>query len=358
MKLSFENILNIFLVFVPMPIIGAMLHWSPEAIFFTACLGIVPLAGLMGKATEILGDRVGAGAGALLNATFGNACELIIALAALRANLIDVVEASITGSIIGNILLVLGGAMLLGGSKYQTQYFNRTAASTSATLLALAAISLTVPAVFHFSLGQKANINAYNLALVIAVIQLCTYILSLIFTLKTHKQLYTQPDTEREEDLGVGDWSVRTAIIVLLASTVGVAILSEYLVHAVEETALKLGVSHIFIGVILVAIVGNAAEHSTALIMARKNKMDLAINIALGSGSQIALLVAPVMVFVGYAIGHPMDLCFSEVELLSIVVSVIILSFVATDGECNWLEGAQLLAVYGILGAAFYFSPQ
>ncbi|MBS1996386.1 MAG: calcium/proton exchanger [Cyanobacteria bacterium SZAS LIN-2] len=356
MKLSFENILNIFLVFVPMPIIGSMLHWSPEAIFFTSCLGIVPLAGLMGKATEILGDRVGAGAGALLNATFGNACELIIALAALRANLIDVVEASITGSIIGNILLVLGGAMVVGGSRYQTQYFNRTAASTSATLLALAAISLTVPAVFHFSLGQKANVNAYNLALVIAVIQFLTYILSLIFTLKTHKQLYTQPDSDREEDLGVADWSIRTSIIVLLASTIGVAILSEYLVHAVEETALKLGVSHIFIGVILVAIVGNAAEHSTALLMARKNKMDLAINIALGSGSQIALLVAPIMVFVGYAIGHKMDLCFSEVELLSIIVSVIILAFVATDGECNWLEGAQLLAVYGILGAAFFFS--
>ena len=356
MKLSFENVLNIFLVFVPLPIIGTYLHWSPTIIFFTACLGIVPLAGLMGKSTEILGDRVGAGAGALLNATFGNACELIIAIAALRANLIDVVEASITGSIIGNVLLVLGGAMLVGGSKYQTQYFNRTAASTSATLLALAAISLTVPAVFHFSLGAKANVNANSLAMVIAVILFITYILSLLFTLKTHKQLYVQADADREEDLGVKDWSVKTATIVLLACTVGVAILSEYLVNAVEHTASSLGVSHIFIGVILVAIVGNAAEHSTALIMARKNKMDLAINIALGSGSQIALLVAPLMVFIGAAIGHPMDLCFSLVELLAIIVSVIILAFVATDGECNWLEGAQLLAVYGILAAAFFFS--
>ena len=299
---------------------------------------------------------MGAGPGALLNATFGNACELIIAIAALRHNLIDVVEASITGSIIGNVLLVLGGAMVVGGQKYQTQYFNRTAASTSATLLALAAISLTVPAVYHFSLGHKSNINAYNLALVIAVIQFITYILSLIFTLKTHKQLYTQPDDDREEDLGESHWSARKAILVLLACTIGVAILSEYLVHAVEETAQSLGVSRIFIGVILVAIVGNAAEHSTALLMARKNKMDLAINIALGSGSQIALLVAPVMVFIGFAIGHPMDLCFSEIELLAIIVSVIILAFVATDGECNWLEGAQLLAVYAILGAAFFFT--
>lgn len=356
MKLSIEHILNIFLVFLPLPIIGAYLHWPAVVIFFTACLGIVPLAGLMGKATEILADRVGSGAGALLNATFGNACELIIALAALRAGLIDVVEASITGSIIGNVLLVLGGAMLCGGMRYQTQYFNRTAASTSATLLALAAISLTVPAVFHISGKHHSVMSDYHLALWIAAIQLITYVLSLIFALKTHKQLYQAPDSEKDEALGTEGWSLRTAILVLLISTVGVAVLSEYLVHAVEEAAQALGLSHIFIGVILVAIVGNAAEHSTAILMARKNKMDLAINIALGSGSQIALFVAPVIVFVGYCIGRPMDLCFSEVELLSIVVSVIILSFVATDGECNWLEGVQLLAVYAILGAAFFFS--
>jgi Ca2+:H+ antiporter len=325
-------------------------------IFFTACLGIIPLAAIMGKATEILADRVGAGAGALLNATFGNACELIIALAALRAGLIDVVEASLTGSIIGNVLLVLGGAMLFGGMRYQTQYFNRTAASTSATLLALAAISLTVPAVFHISNKHHAVINDYHLALWIASIQLITYIASLIFALKTHKQLYQSPDSDKDEALGTEGWSLRTSILVLLFSTVAVAVLSEYLVHAVEEAANTLGLSHIFIGVVLVAIVGNAAEHSTAILMARKNKMDLAINIALGSGSQIALFVAPVMVFTGWFIGRPMDLCFSEVELLSIVVSVIILSFVATDGECNWLEGVQLLAVYAILGAAFFFS--
>lgn len=356
MKLSVENILNIFFVFVPFPIIGTYMHWPAVVIFFTACLGIVPLAAIMGKATESLADRVGSGLGALLNATFGNACELIIALAALRAGLIDVVEASITGSIIGNVLLVLGGAILCGGMRYQTQYFNRTAASTSATLLALAAISLTVPAVFAISGKHHNIINNYELALWIASIQFVVYILSLIFSLKTHKQLYQSPDAEKDEAMGTEGWCVRTSIIVLLVSTVAVAILSEYLVHAVEEAAQALGLSHIFIGVILVAIIGNAAEHSTALLMARKNKMDLAINIALGSGSQIALFVAPVIVFVGWFIGKPMDLCFSEVELLSIVVSVIILSFVATDGECNWLEGVQLLAVYAILGAAFFFS--
>jgi len=339
-----------------MPIIGAYLHWPAYIIFFTACLGIVPLAGLMGKATEVLADRVGSGAGALLNATFGNACELIIALSALRAGLIDVVEASITGSIIGNVLLVLGASIFAGGVKYRTQYFNRTAASTSATLLALAAIGLTVPAVCQMANQHRSKEGDYNLAMWIAGVQFVVYILSLIFALKTHKQLYQGPDEDKGDDLGIGHWSPRRALGVLLISTLGVAILSEYLVHAVEESAETLGLNHIFIGVILVAIVGNAAEHSTAILMAMKNKMDLAMNIALGSGAQIALFVAPVIVFTGHFIGRPMDLCFSSLEILSIVVSVIILSFVATDGECNWLEGVQLLAIYAILGAAFFFS--
>jgi Ca2+:H+ antiporter len=356
MKLSFENILNIFMVFIPLPIVGAYLHWPAYVIFFTACLGIVPLAGLMGKATEVLADHVGSGAGALLNATFGNACELIIALSALRAGLIDVVEASITGSIIGNILLVLGGSILAGGLKYRVQYFNRTAASTSATLLALAAISLTVPAVCQLANKHHSVQGDNQLALWISGVQLVVYVLSLVFALKTHKQLYQSPDEEKGEAMGTEGWSVRNAILVLLLSTIGVAILSEYLVHAVEESAATLGLSHIFIGVILVAIVGNAAEHSTAILMAMKNKMDLSINIALGSGAQIALFIAPVIVFTGHFIGRPMDLCFSHVEVLAIVVSVIILSFVATDGECNWLEGVQLLAVYAILGAAFFFA--
>ncbi len=356
MKFSFENILNIFLVFIPLPVIGTYLHWPAYIIFFTACLGIVPLAGIMGKATEILADRVGSGAGALLNATFGNACELIIALSALRAGLIDVVEASITGSIIGNVLLVLGAAIFAGGVKFRTQYFNRTAASTSATLLALAAISLTVPAVCQMANQHRSKEGDYNLAMWISGVQFVVYILSLIFALKTHKQLYQGSDEDKGHDLGVGHWSPRMALGILLVATVGVAILSEYLVHAVEEAAATLGLNHIFIGVILVAIVGNAAEHSTAVLMAMKNKMDLAMNIALGSGAQIALFVAPVIVFTGHFIGKPMDLCFSSLEILSIVVSVIILSFVATDGECNWLEGVQLLAIYAILGAAFFFS--
>lgn len=358
MKIKPEHVLNIFLIFIPFPILGAWLDWSPVLIFATACLGIIPLAGLMGKATEYLADRVGAGLGGLMNATFGNACELIIALSALRAGLIDVVKASITGSIIGNILLVLGLSMFAGGLKYQTQVFNRTAATTSATLLALAAISLTVPAVFHFAnqAEHHAVLHEKRLALSIASIQFFTYILSLVFSLKTHKQLYVcEVDSEKDEAMGMTGWSVKKCLIILLLSTIGVAVLSELLTHAVEEAAETLGMTQVFIGVILVAIIGNAAEHSTAVLMAMKNKMDLAINIALGSGAQIALFVAPMIVFASYIMGKPMNLLFSEFEVLAIVVSVIILSFVATDGECNWLEGVQLLAVYFILAAGFYF---
>lgn len=331
------------------------MHWTEPVIFFLACLGIVPLAGLMGKATEYLAEKMGEGPGALLNASFGNACELIIALAALRAGFIDVVKASITGSIIGNMLLVLGASMLAGGLKYEVQVFNRTAATTSATLLALAAISLMVPAVFEIS--SKHECNDVGLAIAIATVLFLTYFASLWFSLKTHKYLYVREiDDEAQVALGVQGWSVKKSLFILGISTVLVAVLSELLVHTVEHTGHALGMNKIFIGVILVAIIGNAAEHSTAILMARKNKMDLAINIALGSSAQIALFVAPILVFISVMIGKPMNLCFSPAEVISLVVSVLILSFVATDGECNWLEGVQLLAVYTILGAGFFFA--
>jgi Ca2+:H+ antiporter len=365
-----ETFIYSFFIFTPIPIIGHFFSLHPTVILLTSCLGIIPLAALMGKATENLSEHVGPGIGGLLNATFGNACELIIAFAALRAGLVDVVKASITGSIIGNILLVLGGSMLAGGMRYQTQKFNRTAATTSATLLALAAISLCVPAVFHLSASPAAHGNETKLSLAISIVQFITYILSLVFSLKTHNHLYGAAAFE-ESDQKIEDeknkiehvapvvdgavWANRKSIIVLLVATILVAILSECLVSAVEEGAKHLGLTQLFIGVVLVAIVGNAAEHSTAIMMALKNKMDLSINIALGSGSQIALFVAPLIVFSSFLIGRPMDLCFTGVELLSVVVSVIILSFVATDGECNWLEGVQLLATYAILAAAFYF---
>jgi len=352
-----STVLNLLLVFVPVPIIGALLGWSDVLIFITSCLGIVPLAGLMGRSTEYIADRIGAGPGALLNATFGNAAELIIGLAALRAGLVEMVKASITGSIIGNILLVLGGSMLAGGMRYQVQTFNRTAASASATLLALAAISLTAPAVYHLVTSHTLPHRETRLGLAISVILFVTYFLSLWFSLKTHRHLYVrEADEEADVALGTQGWGLRRSLLVLLISTALVAVLSECLVHAVGEAAHALGMTQLFIGVVLVAIVGNAAEHSTAVLMAMKNKMDLSMNIALGSGSQIALFVAPILVFASFVIGKPMDLRFSEFEVLAIVVSVLILAFVATDGECNWLEGVQLLAVYAILGATFYFA--
>jgi len=359
LKVTPQTFLQLLLIFVPLAFVGEYLHWAPPVLFLMACLAITPLAGLMGRSTEVLADKLGTGMGGLLNATFGNACELLIALSALKAGLIDVVKASITGSIIGNVLLVMGLSMLTGGFKYKTQEFNRTAATTSSTLLALAAICLVVPAVFHFygrQMGEVTPGEELRLALAIAIIQFVVYLLSLFFSLKTHRNLYVrQVDVEVEEAIGTEHWGVRNSIIVLSVSTVLVALLAELLVKQVEATAQAIGMTHMFIGVIVVAIIGNAAEHSTAILMALKNKMDLSINIALGSSTQIALFVAPVIVFASFLIGRPMDLCFSGFEVMAVVVSVIILPFITFDGECNWMEGVQLLAVYLILGATFFF---
>lgn len=346
---------DVLLIFIFVAFAAAYCHHA-IVLFFSCCLGIIPLAAQMGKATEHLAERVGEGLGGLLNATFGNACEFIIAISALKAGYYEIVKASLTGSIIGNILLVLGASILAGGLKWETQTFNRTAATTSATLLALGAISLIVPAIFHHF--SPAHSNEDEVALGISIILFSTYLLSLLFSLRTHKHLYIrQVDKDAAEAIGIASWGTGRSLGVLITCTVLVAVLSEMLVHAVGEAAEQLKMNQVFIGVILVAIIGNAAEHSTAILMALKNKMDLAINISLGSGAQIALLIAPMLVFCSYFIGpKPMDLFFSAFEVLSIGVSVIILGFIATDGECNWMEGVQLLAVYLILSVAFFFA--
>lgn len=349
--------LNWLLIFVPLAFLAHFLHWAPAVIFAFCALAIIPLAGLMGRATEYLGERLGEGPGGLLNATFGNACELIIAFSALRAGLPEVVKASITGSIVGNVLLVLGLSIFCGGLRHQTQTFNKTAATTLATLCGLGAISLVVPAVFTapdaLHVGRQANI-----ALTIAIVLFVTYFASLWFSLKTHHHLFTraaEADSEAEEALGARHWSVRRSLIVLSVSTVVVALLSEVLVHTVESAAHTLGMTKVFVGVVLVAIIGNAAEHSTAVLMAMKNRMDLAIQIALGSGAQIALFVAPVLVFASWIIGQPMNLNFTWGEVAAVGLSVIVLPLVVLDGESNWLEGLQLLAVYVILSIGFFF---
>jgi len=358
---SFENILNLLLIFVPIAIVlEFVVHARAEWIFVTSCLAIIPLAGLMGKATEHLAERVGEGIGGLLNATFGNAAELIIAIMALRAGLYDVVKASITGSIIGNILLVFGLSALVGGARFSIQTFNKTAANLGTTMLTLAAIGLVVPAIFHFVVeSSPVKVAEQDLSLEIAIILMTTYILSLVFTLRTHKHLYAGGHGEEaDEALGTTGWSTRRSLLVLLIATAFVALMSEFLVGAVQATAKSFGMTEVFVGVILVAIIGNAAEHSTAVLMAIKNKMDIAINIAVGSSIQIALFVAPVMVFLSYVIGpQPMDLIFTNFEVLAITLSVAIMALISQDGESNWMEGVQLLAVYAILGIAFYFLP-
>jgi Ca2+:H+ antiporter len=354
-----ENLLNLLLVFVPIAVVLEIIHANPIAIFAASGLAIIPLAGWMGRATEHLAEKMGEGLGGLLNATFGNAAELIIALMALQKGLFDVVKASITGSIIGNILLVLGLSVLLGGLKYPKQVFNRTASMLGSTMLGLSAIALLMPAVFHIIVQGKPNVREQDLSLEIAVVLIITYVLSLIFTLRTHSHLYTGSAHEKagDEAIGTHGWSRTRSVGVLLAATALVALMSEFLVGAVAETSDKLGLTEVFVGVIVVAIIGNAAEHSTAVLVALKNKMDLALNIAIGSSIQVALFVAPVLVFASYLFGKPMDLLFTPLEVVTVGVSVVIVALIAQDGESNWMEGVLLLAVYAILGITFFWLP-
>ena len=355
--ISGGNWLNLLLVFVPVAMLMEWVFHSPAMwIFAVACLGIIPLAGLMGHATEDISERVGEGVGGLLNATFGNAAELIIAIVALRAGLFDLVKASITGSIIGNLLLVFGLSTLVGGLRYETQRFNRTAAALGSTLLVLSAVGLVVPAVFHMLVGENMRTTEGTLSLEIAIVLALTYVASLFFTLRTHKHLYMGDTGEREGAHPAG--SLGKAVGTLVAATVGVALMAEFLVGAAAETAEHLGWTEVFVGVIVVAIIGNAAEHSTAIIMAAKDKMDAAINIAVGSSIQIALFVAPLLVLLSYVIApRPMDLIFTPLEVLAIVSSAGIMALCSNDGESHWMEGVQLLAVYVILAIAFFFLP-
>jgi Ca2+:H+ antiporter len=361
--LSLKPSLDWLLVFLPTAII---LHYVAPGLqtltFLASCLAVIPLAGWMGRATEHLAEKTGEGVGGLLNATFGNAAELIIALAALQRGLYDVVKASLTGSIIGNILLVLGGAMITGGLRHKIQHFNAPGARSQASMLTLAAIALVVPAAYHHLGGRDVLLHEAGLSIEIAVVLLVTYALSLLFSLRTHKHLFTGPAAEagvlEERAHSLVPWSLRKSLSVLAGATALVAWVSEILVATVEHAAHTFGMTGVFVGVIVVAIIGNAAEHSTALLAAAKNRMDLSIGIAVGSSIQIALFVAPVLVLASLFLGpQPMDLVFTLPEILAVVVSVAIAGQVTSDGESHWLEGVQLLSVYIILGMVFYFLP-
>jgi Ca2+:H+ antiporter len=334
--------------------------WSNgPALFVVAAIAIVPLAGWMGRATEQLAVRSGSGVGGFLNATFGNAAELIIALVALSKGLTGVVKASITGSIIGNLLLVLGASILVGGMRYPKQTFNQTAARISATSLGLGAIALLIPTIFHRAAAARPGgwtMEAeQRLSLGICVVLFVTYFCSLLFHLVTHRDLFAG---DSDHALGPESrWPLWQAITSLAVATTLVAWLSEFLVGSIEAARHALGLTETFVGVVVVALVGNAAEHSTAVWTAWKNKMDLSLTIATGSSLQMALFVTPVLVFCSYAFGDPMDLEFSLPEVASIVLSIWIVGQISGDGESNWLEGVQLLSVYVIIGILFYFLP-
>lgn len=365
MDLKKIGALNLLLLFVPVAIVLKLTGSSGMWLFIISGIAIIPLAGLMGKSTEMLADKLGAGWGGLLNATFGNAAELIIALFALHRGMIEVVKSSVTGSILGNVLLVLGASFLAGGLKHSRQKFNPTAAGMSATLLTLSAIGLVVPAMFHVHLELfHTKADEQVLSLEIAIVLFAVYVLMLIFSLVTHKHLYAgdldEENGEHESFADVeGHWSTKVALSVLVGATVMVALMSEFLVSSIEEARQSLGLTETFVGLIVVAIVGNAAEHSTAVLVAMKNRMELSYQIAVGSALQIALFVAPVLVFAGYLPGFTqMNLVFSMLEVMAVVVSVMVVGLVAYDGQSNWLEGLLLLAVYVIIGIAFFNLPE
>ena len=351
--------LNWLLIFVPVAIgLEFLAPQEHSLIFLAACLAIVPLAGWLGHATGELAHHTGEGLGGLLNATFGNAAELIIAMMALRKGLYPVVKASLTGSIIGNLLLVLGAAVLAGGLRHKKQRFNTTAARAQATLLTLAAIAMIMPAAFHYLAGPGGRIRENGLSLEISIILLLTYATHLWFSLHTHKELFAGEIPE-EEPARENAWSLRRSVLLLVGATASIAWMSEILVGSVQEAAAAFGMTSLFVGVIVVAVVGNAAEHSTAVMMALRNRMELSMGIAIGSSLQIALFVAPVLVMASRFIGpRPMDLVFTPAEVLAVFVAVLITGQIAADGESNWLEGVQLLAVYLILAVVFYALPE
>ncbi len=348
---------------IPAALALALAGAPATVVFAASALGIVPTAALMGRATEELAARSGPGIGGLLNVTFGNAPELIIALFALGRGLQEVVKASIVGSIIGNLLLVLGAAMLAGGIGRVKQTFSRTGASVQTSMLLLAAVALLMPAIFELVEGKGlpgpgSEIVDYGstveqLSLAVAVVLIATYVLGLVFSLRTHRDLFN-PEYVDDDSWG---WSARSAVIVLAIAGVLVAVMSEVLVGSIKEASEAAGLSQFFIGAIVVAIVGNAAEHWVAVLVARKDKMDLSVNIAIGSGAQVALFVAPVLVLASYFLGpHPLALVFNGFELGGLLLAVLIANFVTQDGESTWFEGVQLLAVYLVLGLAFYFA--
>lgn len=341
------------LVLIPVALVLEYAHvGGPTVVFLASALSLIPLAGLLGRATEEAVIYTGPRIGALLNATLGNAAELIITIIALRAGLVDLVKASIAGSIIGNILVVLGLSLLFGGLRNGTQYFDAKTAGTNATMMGLAVVSLSIPAVFRFGPAdmRPSEQTVAFLSDGLAVVLIVTYALYLLFSLR-----HGSPETEVREHSGAPAMKLSTALGLMAATTIGIVFMSELLVGAVEPVAEEWGLSELFIGVMVIPFVGNIAEHIVAVQVAYQNKMDLSLGIAIGSGLQIALFVTPLLVWISVLLGNPMTLVFNSYELAGLIGAALIAVLISVDGESNWLEGAQLIALYLMLGISFYF---
>ena len=354
---SQQTWLNVLLLAVPAAIILKLAGASDVIVFAASALAIIPLAGVLGDATEAISARSGPTLGGVVNATMGNATELIIAIFLLRGGHTEVVKASLSGSIIGNLLLVLGAAIIAGCGGRDQRTFSRAVAGTNSTMLFIAVAALVMPAVFDlgvFGTLKHEGPEVQVLSMWTGGVLIAIYLASFVFMMKTHKHAFRLEDADDKHEPGM---TTGAAVLSLVITTALIAYLSELLVHGIEAVTKTVAMSEFFVGAIVVAIIGNAAEHSTAVVVARRGKMDLALTIAIGSSSQIALFVAPVLVFLSVAMGHPMSLVFNGLEVAAIFLSVIIVEMISSDGETNWFEGAQLIAVYLIVAVSFYFVP-
>jgi Ca2+:H+ antiporter len=338
------------LVSAPFALVADLVLHNHLAVFVASGLAILPLAGLIGRGTDQLALHAGPRIGGLLNATFGNVTELIIAVFLILRGEVEVVKASLTGSILGNLLLVLGMSFLLGGLRHKEQTFSQEAASVHATSLTLAVIGLLMPALFVLTSGRHGLVQREVVSGTIAAVLIALYVGALLFTLITHEHLFRTPAEDEEPH-----WSVRKALLVLIGATAVVALMSELLVGALEPALEDLGLSKFFVGLVLVPIIGNAAEHSSAILMAMRDKVDVTLEIAIGSSTQIALFVAPALVFLSLAVGRPMDFVFTTFEVAAVGLSTLIVALISLDGRTNWLEGAQLIGAYLIMAISFFF---
>ncbi len=348
--------LALLLACIPLAVLARAGDWGPLWVFLLSAVGVIPLAEYIGEATETLAAYTSPRVGGLLNATLGNAAELIITIVAIREGLLELVKASITGSILGNLLLVMGMAFLLGGLKNGLQTFGQRNATRNAILLVLAVLALLIPSVLSQAIGPEGSPQVEALSLGVAGVMIVLYALALVYGFRSHGAPLARQSAEKQQADHSG-WSIRFAVFVLAASTLGVVVLSEFLVGAVEPVVAGFGISEFFLGVILIPIVGNVAEHLVAVEMAIADKMELSVEIAIASSLQIALFVAPVLVFISLLMGNPLQLMFNQFELLALIAGVVVTALVSADGESNWLEGAELLAVYLILALAFFLLP-